>query len=166
MKITLELVDGDKLIATLGAMPQSVHVAISQKIDWLRFRLEKIIKTVKLDGGVLNRKTGRLARSIQSRKVTEGNYVVGEIFSAGDVPYARIHELGGKTTPHLIVPKKVSVLKFFWEKSGKTEYFKSVNHPGSDMPERSYMRSTLRESSVLISTELKKSVVQGLNNAG
>ena len=51
-----------------------------------------------------------------------------------NVAYAAIHQFGGKTGPHVIRPKKKKALK--------TPYglFRKVNHPGSKIPARPYLR--------------------------
>ena len=51
-----------------------------------------------------------------------------------DRHYAAIHQLGGKTAPHKIVPKNKKAL--FWP--GAKHPVKSVNHPGSKIPARPY----------------------------
>lgn len=50
-----------------------------------------------------------------------------------NVPYAAIHQFGGKTKPHVIRPKNGKALAF----NGLV--FKKVNHPGSDIPARPYL---------------------------
>ena len=66
----------------------------------------------------------------------------GAVFSQG-VPYARIQEDGGRTPPHIIVPKMARVLAF----SGPAGlvFAKRVNHPGSNIPGRSYMKSAVAQ---------------------
>ncbi len=48
------------------------------------------------------------------------------------MPYAAIHQFGGRTAPHRIVPRKGKALKF----GGK--FFAAVNHPGSNIPARPF----------------------------
>jgi hypothetical protein len=67
MNVTLV---GDKeLIARLQKMPGAVQAALKIKVTQLALQLENYVKTRKLNGQVLNRITGRLARSI-ANKVT------------------------------------------------------------------------------------------------
>lgn len=49
------------------------------------------------------------------------------------VPYAAIHQFGGKTKPHVILPKTTKALAF----GGKV--VKKVNHPGSNIPARPFL---------------------------
>ena len=47
-------------------------------------------------------------------------------------PYAAIHQLGGQTKPHVIVPKRKKALSW----PGAKNPVKKVNHPGSKIPAR------------------------------
>lgn len=155
-------VTGDReLIAKLGAMPNRVHQELVKKVTALRLQLEAKIKGDKLSGQVLNVVTGALRRSIFSATDDEGSAGVwGRAASAGDVKYAAIHEFGGKTSAHEIVPDKAKVLAFMV--GGKQVFAARVHHPGSQMPERSFMRSSLGDMRVEIVDGLKEAVREGL----
>jgi hypothetical protein len=43
---------------------------------------------------------------------------------------------------------------------GEMRFARRVNHPGSKMPERSFMRSSLRDMSTQISLGMKEAVVR------
>ena len=72
------------------------------------------------------------------------------------MPYADIQEYGGRTSPHDIVPVKAQALRFMME--GKTVFAKIVHHPGSLIPERSYLRSALSDMQNQIVSELEQAV--------
>ena len=73
------------------------------------------------------RPVGVLRNSItQNSTATEA--VVGT-----NVEYAAIHNFGGQTAPHTILPKNGKALKF----GGR--FAKRVNHPGSKIPARPFM---------------------------
>lgn len=66
--------------------------------------------------------------------------------------YARIHEFGGTTRPHIIEPKRANVLAFGGLVAGSsragsqmsgTVFARRVRHPGSKIPARPYMRPAL-----------------------
>lgn len=152
---------GDReLIAKIDRMPPTVRNVLRRKIRELALRLKAKIQRDKLSGQVLNVKTGALRRSIQDNVVETDTGVYGEVFSSGDVKYARIHEFGGKTRAHDIFPKKADALSFMM--GGKQVFAKVVHHPGSVMPERSFMRSSLAEMANDIRIEMKKAVIRGL----
>ena len=79
------------------------------------------------EGSGLLQASGRLRNSITPSS-TNDTAVVGT-----NVEYAAIHNFGGKTSPHLIRPKKGKALKF----GGR--FAKQVNHPGSNIPARPFM---------------------------
>ena len=57
--------------------------------------------------------------------------------------YAAIQEYGGKTSAHEILPAKGDVLAFV---AGDGQHFaRRIEHPGSVIPERSYLRSALED---------------------
>lgn len=154
------VVNGDtEVIAKFKSMPAAVHAALLQKVHALALKLEAHVKKNKLSGQVLNRKSGRLVRSIGSRVLDSAAAVFGIVFQSSDVPYGAIHEYGGKTSPHLIVPKNAKVLAF--TKAGSKVFASKVNHPGSQFPSRSYMRSSLRDMSTEISLGMKEAIVKG-----
>lgn len=164
--IRLEIKGGQEAIAFFKRMPASVHASLVKKVTFLTIKLEAYIKTEKLAGQVLNKKTGRLVRSIGHKMSITDSRITGIVFQSADVPYGGIHEFGGSIPAHVIIPKNKAVLA--WAQAGgegNMRYAKSVQHPGAKMPERSYMRSSLRDLSVEISTGMKAAVVEGIRNA-
>ena len=97
----------------------------------LMTQLARIMRNAVLDnfaeGSGLLQASGRLRNSITPSS-TNDTAVVGT-----NVEYAAIHNFGGKTSPHLIRPKKGKALKF----GGR--FAKQVNHPGSNIPARPFM---------------------------
>lgn len=133
-------VTSSKVMARLDAMPATVRLLLR---DVIVRDTNQLLATVRqnLSGTVLNRRTGKLYASIKQQLTEQATSIEGRVYSDGSVPYAAIHEFGGTTSPHVILPKTASVLAF--QMGGKTVFAKSVNHPGSKIPERSYMRSAL-----------------------
>lgn len=161
MIVTITLTGDKALIARLKKLPGVLQEALQRKVKVLALLLEGKVKTEKLNGQVLNRVTGALSRSISHKVEVLVNAVIGRVFSSGDVKYAGIHEYGGKTQAHVILPKKASVLAFT-NAGGKQVFARRVNHPGSTMPERSFLRSSLRDMSQQISRELKSEAIKAL----
>ncbi|HUZ33107.1 MAG TPA: HK97 gp10 family phage protein [Xanthobacteraceae bacterium] len=132
----------DNASAALAAMPERVQAALVDKANALAVELEAKVQQ-KLAGGVLNPRTGALARSIVSMVEETATGVAVTVASNGDVKYAAIHEFGGTIPPHQIVPDKARALAF--AVGGKQIFAKRVNLPAVTMPERSYLRSSLAE---------------------
>jgi phage gpG-like protein len=146
---------GDDVVAErFRRMPDGIRRALLAKVFTLTLLLEAHVKNDKLSGQVLNTRSGRLKRSIQGSVEDNGDIITGSVFSSGDVPYAAIQEFGGTTSPHDIVPVKAKALSFMMH--GKQVFAKIVHHPGSKIPERSYLRSALSDMKQQIVTELEQ----------
>lgn len=159
--LSITITGETSVIQSLGRLPSAINQALYRKILTLALKMERTVKVGKLNGQVLNRISGALSRSIQNEVIRTDRSVIGKVFSSGDVKYAAIHEYGGVTAPHIILPKKAAVLAFPGGPGG-TIFAKKVNHPGSKMPERSFLRSTLTDMSAEISLGMKESVVQAI----
>jgi phage gpG-like protein len=131
----------DELTVDAGRL-EDVVIELQQLGDGARGRLyraiseqallfEEIVKTEKLDGQVLNRRSGELQNSVFSLVTEDGGGIMGTV--GANTPYSRIHEYGG-----IIEPVNALALRF--QIDGKWIYAKRVT-----MPERSYLRSTLAE---------------------
>lgn len=160
--LSIQLSGDEELIARFKQMPERVHKALIRKITALSIALQNKIRTEKLDGQVLNKRTGALQSSIHRQVTDTATAVVAKVSAGKDVPYAAIHEYGGQTKPHIIVPKNAEALHFYI--GGKEVFAKSVNHPGSKMPERSYMRSSLSEMRIEIIEGMTDAVREGMHH--
>ncbi|MGK0600082.1 phage virion morphogenesis protein [Yokenella regensburgei] len=60
-----------------------------------------------------------------------------------NVVYARIHQEGGKTRPHVIRPRNKKALYFNGRFAAK------VNHPGSDIPARPFLSLTEEDNDAI-----------------
>lgn len=95
--------------------------------------------------------TGEFPEAVQSESVESIGSITGRVF-IDSLPWAAIQERGGKTRPHTITPAAADALAFLMparlgfskgNQSSAYAFAKQVNHPGSDIPERSYMRLAL-----------------------
>ena len=137
-------IDGvDALRTRLDAYPAAVASELAAKAQELAGALADKVKYEKLAGEVLNSRSGALAASIAAEISGDGEDVAATVGSFGDVKYAAIQEYGGKTGAHEILPSKASVLAFVAD--GAMHFARRVEHPGSLIPERSYLRSSLDE---------------------
>jgi phage gpG-like protein len=153
-------VDTTKATARLDKMDKALHDALRAKALVLRAKLWTLVRQ-KLSGDVLNVRTGDLRSSIfQDEPENSADRVTERVAQGAQVKYGKIHEFGGKTKAHEILPTKKKALHFFggFGMYGVTEVFaKKVNHPGSVIPERSFMRSSL--------SDMKAEIIAGLGGA-
>jgi phage gpG-like protein len=137
---------------------QAVQDALLGQADALRGALEARIQQ-KLSGEVLQIRSGALAASIISSIENDGSDTSVSISSTG-VPYAAIQEFGGKTAAHDIVAVKAKVLEF--SAGGGQVFARTVHHPGSTIPSRSYLGSSLAEMRDEIESGFKQAVLESL----
>jgi len=141
--LTLGLAGADALDAQLGAFPAGLLADLAAKAAALADALAAKVRDDKLSGEVLNAASGNLRASIVSDAGVDGKDAIGSVGSAGDVKYAAIQEYGGKTAAHEILPSKGEALAFLV--GGALRFAKRVEHPGSMIPERSYLSSSLED---------------------
>jgi phage gpG-like protein len=88
---------------------------------------------LKSGGAATLKISGALWHSLRIVSVSSNSVTVGS-----DRPYASIHQLGGRTKPHKIVPTNKRAL--FWPNAAHP--VRSVNHPGSNIPARPFFPIT------------------------
>lgn len=141
--ITGTVVGAEAVAAKLGiAGPLKAIARLRESVRGLGFLLERRVKLEKLNGQVLRRRTGRLARSINTKitdTATSSTATVGT-----NVKYGRIWELTGSKA-YTIVPRTKKAL--FWK--GATHpvasVFKSAQAPRPFLkPALEEMRPTIR----------------------
>ena len=138
----LEVRGLDEASARFDAYPAALQAALGAKATELATTLADLVKN-KLSGAVLNTSSGALRDSIAAGVTADSDGVLASVGSEGDVKYAAIQEYGGKTSAHEILPVKGDVLAFV---SGDGQRFaRRIEHPGSVIPERSYLRSSLED---------------------
>ena len=150
--LQLSLEGQAELTERLGAMPDRLRAALAEKVDALAQNLFAQVVSVNLSGGVLRARSGALRDSIRLQASQQDGLIGADIFSDGDVPYAAIQEYGGKTAAHEILPDKARVLAFALD--GRRVFARRIQHPGSQIPERSYLRSALEEQGDDIAQDL------------
>jgi phage gpG-like protein len=143
--LNITLAGDDALQARLDAFPAALADGLAVKAQALSEALADKVRNEKLSGQALNARSGALRDSIGAEVLRDGDAVVASVGSYGDVKYAAIQEYGGKTGAHEILPDKAKALAFL--AGGAMRFARKVEHPGSVIPERSYLRSSLAEMS-------------------
>lgn len=156
--LQLSLEGQAELADRLGAMPDRLRAALAEKVDALAQNLFAQVVGVNLSGGVLHTRSGALRDTIRMQVSQQDGVIGADIFSDGDVPYAAIQEYGGKTAAHEILPDKARVLAFVL--NGRQVFARKIQHPGSQIPERSYLRSALEEQGDDIAQDLTNIVTR------
>lgn len=152
MSMIVQLRGHDELVEWLRSLPPLVQKLVHYKMQALASSISARIKE-KLSGTLLQVKSGALRNSIVGRTYEGKNSVTMSIGSRGNIPYAAILEYGGTTKAHTISPVKANVLRFM-SKEGVIRYAKSVQHPGSRIPEFAYVRTTIDEMMGEVNAEI------------
>lgn len=140
-------VAGDaEVVQVLEAIPGNVRVELRKSTVKLALSLVRLVKEGKLSGQVLRNRTGTLRRSITHRVSETPQEIKGTVGT--NVSYGRVHEFGyeGKA---LITQAFGKQLKF--------PVWKSIK-----LPQRSFLRSSLRERAAAIRAEYAQAVKRGL----
>ncbi len=159
----LELAGLDETSARLEGYPAALQAALGGKATELATALADLVKNDKLAGGVLNTRSGALGDSIVASVSAQADGVLASVGSEGEVKYAAIQEYGGKTSAHEILPAKGDVLAFVI--GGAQHFARRVEHPGSVIPERSYLRSALEDMKDEILAALADAATQAWEGA-
>lgn len=156
----------------LDKMPVLVVQAVQNKMRVLTVDLQGYVIANKLQGQVLNHKSGALSRSIQEDVLADGDTITGEVFSSGDVKYAAIHEYGGVIhhpggTPY--IPNAngggAEFVSKIFASSLKGAGLPVTKPHDITMPERSFLRSSLAEKSDEIVAGIKAAALFGAREA-
>jgi len=159
--LTVQITGADALSERLHAAPAAIQSALRTKAADLAERLRRHVADDKLSGQVLQSRSGLLRASIAAEVDDQAGQVIARVFSAGDVKYAAIQEYGGHTAPHDIVPDKAKALAFLVH--GAPVFAKVVHHPGSQIPARSYLRSSLADMGDQIITDFTAAALDALD---
>jgi phage gpG-like protein len=149
-------VEGEsKVVGTLNAFPDVLKSGLRNGITRACLRLQTKVKQDKLSGQVLNVRTGRLRRSITQRVEEESGSVVGYVGTK--VKYARAHEFG--FTGNVTVREHLRKAK-----SGKESLVKAHSR-NVHLPERSFLRSALKDLQPAIRQDIRAGVVEAVKGA-
>lgn len=145
----VQLVGLNDLQVRLGQVPTSVAARITDAMNDIVNVLADRMRSRMAD---LFRNPGVMQASVATGVQSGGDAIVGTAGAYG-LPYLKIQEHGGQTSPHLIFPVNAKALAFFMPggfmpfrpgaATGDLVFTRVVHHPGSKIPERSYARSAL-----------------------
>jgi HK97 gp10 family phage protein len=130
----------DSMKVELDAYQKQMQFTLFRALTLLE---AEIMQNIRVNSG-LQVRSGALLNSISGTKKVTVNTNTGELegeIGTEGVPYAAIQEFGGITRPHVILPRNSSVLAFL--QNGNQVFSKGVNHPGSNIPARPFLRPAL-----------------------
>lgn len=154
--LKMEFIGGDVLAAVLRAYGDKVQAAIVQSVGRSALRLQREVMQNRLSGQVLNVRTGNLRRSIHQQVTNTGSAVIGEVNT--NVRYGAAHEYGFAGTVNVKASLR-QVRQAFGRPLKSPRYVQVRAHSRNvRLPERSFLRSALRDMKPMIETDLQKSI--------
>lgn len=158
--LKMEFIGGDVLAAVLRSYGGKVQTAIVQSIGRSALRLQSEVMDNRLSGQVLNIRTGNLHRSIHQQVTSSGGLVVGEVNT--NVRYGVAHEYGFAGTVNVKASMR-QVRQAFGRPLKSPRYVQIRAHSRNvKLPERSFLRSALRDMKPGIEADLQKSIERAL----
>lgn len=136
-------VTGDAaVVARFERIPLALREQLRVAVTRLAIKLQRKVKADKLSGQVLKVKTGTLRRSIDQSVMQTEHGVTGKVST--NVSYGKKHEYGFHGTE--TVPAQLRTIKQAFGRSiTPVEVMVKSYEKRVDLPERSFLRSALRE---------------------
>ena len=159
--ITVTVIGADRVIAKLKRVYPAMLQRLAITVNACGQDLAGYIKASKLHGQVLQQRTGKLAGSVRAQPVQVGSDSVISRVGSYNCTYAAIHEYGGRTAPHDIVPRNKKAL--YW--AGAAHPVMIVHHPGSNFPERSFLRSALADKAAFYRQKIEQAAGAAMRGA-
>ena len=156
MKLSGEVIGSSQVVERIKSITPNVRTALQEKVQRLIIALQIHVVSDKLQGQVLNVRTGKLQRSVSQAMVPGRPDEIKGIVSAS-AKYAAAHEYGFHDTVN--VKEHLRTIKEAFGKSLKEPVTFTVHTHTANMnrPERSFLRSALDDQ--------RDSIVQGLQEA-
>jgi phage gpG-like protein len=154
------MVGNDEVSRKLARLPDDVKQEVRGSIVRLALKIVAKIKAEKLSGQVLNVRTGTLRRSISHQIVDTPSALTATIGS--NLKYARAHEYGFKGA--VTVREHLRTIKQAFGKTLATPQavLVSAHTRNMNLPERSFIRSALRDMEPEIIREISGAVSRGI----
>ncbi|MGH6889799.1 MAG: hypothetical protein ACREHF_11500 [Rhizomicrobium sp.] len=150
-------VDAATAVAKLEGLQARLRAGVGEAVEGAAAGLLALVQT-KLSGAVLQARSGALRDSVRAE--TDADGTGARVFSDGSVPYARIHEYGGRINVPEIAPDEAKALAFAY--GGRMVFAKHAAAHVVTIPERSYLRSALAEFAPAFLDVMRKVAREGL----
>ena len=158
MEMSFTISGGEKFIARLRAA-SGVSGRVRRVVRRLGYELERKVKLEKLNGQVLNRRSGRLARSINTRFISTADSETARVGT--NLVYGRAWELGAHIPAFDMKAHFKKAL--YWP--GAKHPVKVVHRPARDIAARPFLRPALDEMRQRIHEEFSLAI-RGINSPG
>lgn len=152
------VVGADRVAATFRRAPDMLLGRLYTTTERFCLDLVTRVKQRKLSGQVLNRRTGRLSRSVHHEIDTGSGRVVGAVGT--NVSYAKVHEYGGTFE----VPEHIRHITQAFGRPLKSPVDALVRAHHATFPERSFLRSAYREMAPRFRKDVDRAVAAAVQD--
>ena len=142
----------------LNRSAQNVYLSVKQEVSRLAVELQNKVKSEKLNGSVLHRRTGTLMRSIDQRVTEESSGIFGYVGT--NLRYGIAHEFGVNESVTVRAHTRIITQAFGRTIDPTTVNVRSFSR-NMHLPERSFLRTSLREFSDTVRDRIIASVRAG-----
>lgn len=143
-----------ELVAKWKNIAAQLPSLITDEMKTRMVQLADYVRTNKLSGNPLNRRSGRLSRSINGNASAAGTIVTGTVGSKG-VPYAHVHETGGTFD----IPAHERLITVVFGKP-VVPHSISVKAHEANYPQRAYLKPSLEENRAQIIAALRNKTLE------
>lgn len=152
--LKMEFIGGGILAAVFKAYAADVQDAVVKSVGRSALRLQSEVMLNRLSGRVLRVRTDNLRRSVHQRVNVSGNVVSGEVDT--NVRYGIAHEYGFAGSVN--VKASLRQVRQAFGKPLKPPRYVRAHTRDVKLPERSFLRSALRDLTPKFADDLQKSI--------
>lgn len=150
-------IDSERLQRRLGAAPEKLRASIAAAMDKEAFTLQALVKD-KLSGAVLQTRTGTLRRSINVANRDSGTTIGRSVGT--NVRYGRAHEYGFDGIVNVREHTR-TITQAFGRPISPRDVLVRAHTMHMQLPERSFLRSSLEERA----PSIREALVQAIREA-
>ena len=160
-------ITGDAEIkAKIDRYPAEVREFLRRTVSKLAIDLQRHVVADKLSGQVLKNRTGTLRRSINQRVQESGTSLTGIVGAdMSEARYARAHEYGFHGTVEVRAHLRTITQAFGRALKNPREVQVSAHQVNMNLPERSYLRSSLRDMRQTILDSFRRELGRAASDA-
>lgn len=152
----------EKLVPFLRTIPVNVEAELKLEVEKLSISLTGKVKAEKLSGQVLKNRTGTLRRSINYKVFSEPHRIFGIVGTNKE--YGAAHEYGFHGTVNVRDHLRM-ITKVFGQSVIPHQIEVRAHTRQANLPERSFLRSALREFEPEIVSRLKLAADRGASKS-
>lgn len=162
MKFTASI-RAEAFLSRLSASPERLAASMRAVLNRLSIRVQSVVKESKLTGQVLHVRSGTLRRSINRRLMEDSKGFFAQVGT--NVKYGAVHEYGftGTVNVRAYVRRLYESAQVGKKKRKVTgSVLVKAHQRAVRIPERSYLRSTVREMMPYIRREIRQEALKAI----